>query len=295
MKQITKRVSRRASALALGLALAAVLSAGLGGCVGQQAYDDLVHENRALKSRNVELQARIGDLESMESGLRRQVESAPDAMAALEEAHNLTLQQLNQARQTIAELENRLDNMEFAQIDPVTDDALRRLAGQYPDLIRYDPDRGMLRFSSDLTFDSGSDAVKKQAVASLQALATILKSPEASGYDVRIVGHTDSQPLSARTRKRYPSNMHLSTYRAISVRNELVKLGVPAARMMAAGWGEYRPAVPNAKNGNTPANRRVEIYLVPGHGGASAASAPAGQDAVIDRDSLGESAYEPTK
>ena len=29
------------------------------------------------------------------------------------------------------------------------------------------------------------------------------------------------------------------------------------------GWGEFRPLVANSGNGNTPANRRVEIYLTP--------------------------------
>lgn len=291
MKQITNRASRRIPALLL----AGTLATGLGGCVSQQAYDDLVHENRALKSRNVELQSRVGDLESVGSRLRGQLDAAPDAMAGLEDAHNLTLQQLNEARQTIADLESRLDNMEFAQLDPVTDDALRRLAGRHAGLVRYDPERGMLQFASDLTFDSGSDVVKQQAKSSLSALANILKSPEASGYDTRIVGHTDSQPLSASTRKRYPSNMHLSTYRAISVRNELVKLGVPSTRMLAAGWGEFRPAVQNTKTGNTPANRRVEIYLVPGQQHNSVGFGPAGTNATIDRDSLGGSAYEPNK
>jgi len=37
---------------------------------------------------------------------------------------------------------------------------------------------------------------------------------------------------------------------------------VPPDKMMVAGWGEFRPAVPNSgPKGNTPQNRRVEIYL----------------------------------
>lgn len=291
MNKLTKRATRRTLALAAGV----VAASGLTGCVSQQAYDDLVHENRTLKSRNVELQGRVGDLESTEAGLRSQLDAAPGAMAGLQDAHNLTLRQLSEARQTIAELESRLDNMNFTQLDPATDDALRRLADRYSNLVRYDASRGMLQFASDLTFDSGSDVVKDGAKSSLSALANILKSPDALGYDLRIVGHTDSQPLSAATKKRYPSNMHLSTYRAISVRNELVAMGVPATRMMAAGWGEYRPAVPNTANGNTPANRRVEIYLVPGSQHVPVDSAPTGTDATIDRQSLGSSGYEPTK
>lgn len=285
--------------LTVSLAGLMALAGGLGGCVSQQAYDDVVRENRALKSRNVELQGRLGDLESTESSLRSRLNEPNNGMADLESRNALLLQQLNQAMSTTADLEAQLDGMQFARLDPVTDDALRELAGRYPGLVRYDADRGMLQFSSDLTFASGSADVQAQAKNSLSALADILKSNEALAYDVRVVGHTDSQPISAKTRQRHPTNMHLSAHRAISVRRELVSMGVPASRIMAAGWGEQRPAVPNSANGNTPANRRVEIYLFPGSGGSSSASfgptTPAGTNATIDRDGLGGSSFEPTK
>jgi chemotaxis protein MotB len=284
--------------LTVTLAGLVALAGGLGGCVSQQAYDDVVRENRALKSRNVELQGRLGDLESTEASLRNRLNQPNTAMAGLEDANALAQQRLNQALETIASLESQLDGMQFARLDPVTDDALRRLAGRYPGLVRYDADRGMLQFASDLTFASGSADVQAQAKNSLRALADILKSNEALGYDVRVVGHTDSQRISANTRQRHPTNMHLSAHRAIAVRSELVSLGVPATRVMAAGWGEHRPAVPNTANGNTPANRRVEIYLFPGSGTSSSSfgpTSPGGTNATIDRDGLGGSSYEPTK
>ena len=53
--------------MSVSLAGLLALAGGLGGCVSQQAYDDVVRENRALKSRNVELQGRMGDLEATES------------------------------------------------------------------------------------------------------------------------------------------------------------------------------------------------------------------------------------
>ena len=49
--------------------------------------------------------------------------------------------------------------MALKALDPATDQALRDLAAQYPDLVVYDPDRGMIRFTSDLTFGSGSAEV----------------------------------------------------------------------------------------------------------------------------------------
>ena len=287
--------------MSVSLAGLLALAGGLGGCVSQQAYDDVVRENRALKSRNVELQGRMSDLEATESSLRDRLNQPNTALAEYEDANALAQQRLNQALETIADLESQLDGMQFARLDPVTDDALRQLASRYPGLVRYDADRGMLQFASDLTFASGSATVQDQAKRSLSALANILKSNEALGYDVRVVGHTDAQRISANTRQRHPTNMHLSAHRAISVRDELAGLGVAETRMMAAGWGPYRPVVPNTANGNTPANRRVEIYLFPGTGNSSSSfgvTTPGGNtgtNATIDRDGIGGSSFEPTK
>jgi hypothetical protein len=91
-------------------------------------------------------------------------------------------------------------------------------------------------------------------------------------YEVNIVGHTDSQRISDATARRHPTNMHLSCHRAISVRSVLASMGVPAGRMEAAGWGEFRPMVANTSSGNTPQNRRVEIYLSLPKGGESASA-----------------------
>jgi hypothetical protein len=61
---------------------------------------------------------------------------------------------------------------------------------------------------------------------------------------------------------QHPTNMHLSAHRAISVRDALVSDGVTANRMQVAGYGEFRPIVPNGANGAAQ-NRRVEIFLTP--------------------------------
>ena len=46
------------------------------------------------------------------------------------------------------------------------------------------------------------------------------------------------------------------------VAKTLASNGVDPARFEVAGYGEYRPIVPNT-DGGTSANRRVEIYLRP--------------------------------
>ncbi len=242
-----------------------VLAAGaaLTGCVSQEEYDKLWETNRSLQNRNQELQNDLSDFRSRYQTLTGAGTDAQRTIGALQDENARLRGQLVSASQTLAGLEDRLANMEVGRLDPATDLALSQLASQYPDLIKYDSERGMLRFASDLTFRSGSDEVQSPAMESLGALASILQTSEAGSYDVKIVGHTDAERISSRTAQRHPTNMHLSAHRAISVRRALGESGVAWQRMYAAGWGQYRPTVANTASGNTPANRRVEIFLVP--------------------------------
>lgn len=262
------------------LCAAAVLSAlVLGGCVGQQSYDQLSDANRSLTERNHLLQGENAQMRSELDIERRNRQQAEAAAAAERQARAALQSKLDEFGIKYDDLVSRMGTI---ALDPMTDQALAQLARQYPDLISYDAELGMLRFNADLTFASGSDAVSDAAKKSLSALAGILNTSAALGYDVHIVGHTDAQRISASTAQRHPTNMHLSCHRAISVRRELEGLGVAAVRMMSAGWGEQRPTVPNTPSGNTPQNRRVEIFLRPST--RTSASESVGTPASIDRE-----------
>lgn len=243
-----------------GLGLAACLAL-LGGCVNRTAYDEQSDALRTSLERNEAMRADLSNRDNEIKVMREQLTRSDSLATDLRGTVDRLRGQLATAEQKLMEFGERLGQAQVVALDPETDRALARLASQNPDLIRYDSARGMLRFASDLTFDSGQDAVKADAKQSLSALAEVLKSASATVYEVHIVGHTDAQPISAGTAQRHPTNTHLSCHRAISVRRELIGLGVAADRLMAAGWGETRPAVPNTSNGNTPANRRVEIFL----------------------------------
>ena len=233
-----------------------------GGCVGQGEYDRLFETNRSLTSRNAELQRERDEARAQVDLMRGNIGSSAGTLSDLQTQNAALKAQLDKALADFSDLQGRIAGMKFGPLDSDTDQALAALAAQYPDLIKYDSSRGMLRFASDLTFDSGSDMVKEDAKRALAALGQILNNSATAGYDVYIEGHTDSQRISANTAKRFPTNRYLSAARSISVINELMKMGVKPGRMLAAGWGEWRPAVPNSASGNTPANRRVEIFLV---------------------------------
>ena len=252
------------------LPILAVVGLGLvstmGGCVAQGDWDRLYETNRTYKEQYETMKAERDEALATLDALRGQSSRSEALIAKLQQENGMLRDQLTGYGANLKDMESRLGTMSLSSLDPETDKLLRELADQYPDLISYDAANGMLRFNSDLTFDSGSDVVKSDAKQSLSRLSDILRTPAASAYEVVVTGHTDSQRISSNTSKRFATNMHLSCGRAISVRHELVTDGIAPTKVEAAGWGEFRPLVANNANGNTRDNRRVEIFLRLGEG-----------------------------
>ncbi len=118
-------------------------------------------------------------------------------------------------------------------------------------------------FQSEIFFESGSADLTAAGLAELDKLAIALQQLEARipkelNWVLRIDGHTDIRPIATPT---FRSNWELSSSRAISVVKYLIGHGVPAYRLVAAGFGEFQPF----GNGNTEAdlrrNRRIELKL----------------------------------
>ena len=83
--------------------------------------------------------------------------------------------------------------------------------------------------------------------------------PPEINWVLRVDGHTDNTPLSGTG--RFADNWELSSARATSVVKFLIENGVPANRLVAAGFGEFQPLDAS----NTPEardkNRRIELKL----------------------------------
>lgn len=267
----------------LALCAAGILGAfTLGGCVSQGDYDNAVESSRAAVNGKTRAERERDEARAAAELMRNQLVRAEGANKDLQDQNTKMRLALDGSGDDLKRLMARMSSLEFGNLDKDTDRALQELAAQYPDLIKYDPDRGMLRFASDLTFDSGSDVVKDSARSGVQALGNILNSGAAMAYEVIVVGHTDSQRISSGTAGKHPTNMHLSCHRAISVRRELVTLGVATDKVQAAGWGEFRPYVQNTPSGNTPQNRRVEIFLARARG--AMAATPENRSAEVPTD-----------
>jgi chemotaxis protein MotB len=62
---------------------------------------------------------------------------------------------------------------------------------------------------------------------------------------------------------QYPSNWELAAARALTVVKTMVEAGLPADRISAASFGEFKPFKPNDTAEGKAANRRIEIVVVP--------------------------------
>jgi chemotaxis protein MotB len=118
--------------------------------------------------------------------------------------------------------------------------------------------RGLVISVKDtLLFDIGSSDLTGPAKEIVRSVAHILA---ATPNAIRVEGHTDNIPIHT---ARFFSNWELSTARATDVLQYFISRGAIAPdRLSAAGYGEYKPSVPNTSERNRALNRRVDIVLL---------------------------------
>jgi chemotaxis protein MotB len=115
----------------------------------------------------------------------------------------------------------------------------------------------VIRLSGSYLFDSGRAELKPNSLAVLDTIANEFRT---TTNDIRVDGHTDSNAIDS---PRYPTNWELSTARALAVTRYFSETsGIRAGRLMAAGFGEFRPIAVNDTREHRALNRRVEIHVL---------------------------------
>lgn len=102
----------------------------------------------------------------------------------------------------------------------------------------------------DIHFAVGKADIEPDSVATVDQIALMLK--KRPDLRVSIEGHTDSTGTPE-------GNKTLSTARAKSVVDSLVKAGIDASRLTSAGFGQERPIADNRTEEGRAKNRRVEV------------------------------------
>lgn len=198
--------------------------------------------------------------------LNQQLAALRTQIGALEEALQASETKDTESRTQIADLGRRL-NLALAQ--------------RVQDLSRYRSDFfGKLRqvlegradvrvvgdrfvFQSEVLFDAGQAAISPEGETELAKLGAAIKELQAQipadvNWVLRIDGHTDKRPINT---PEFPSNWELSAARAISVAKYLITQGVPANRLVPAGFGEFSPIDTGDSDDALRRNRRIEFKL----------------------------------
>ncbi|RWF72720.1 MAG: peptidoglycan -binding protein, partial [Mesorhizobium sp.] len=194
------------------------------------------------------------------AALRRQI-------GALEEALNVSETRDRESNTKIADLGRRL-NVALAQrvqeLNRYRSDFFGRLREILADRenIRIVGDRFV--FQSEVLFPTGSEVINDAGKDEMKKLADAIidlqkEIPPEINWVLRVDGHTDDKPLSGTG--RYRDNWELSTARSTSVVKFLIENGVPANRLVAAGFGEFQPLDPADTEDARNKNRRIELKL----------------------------------
>jgi chemotaxis protein MotB len=132
---------------------------------------------------------------------------------------------------------------------------------------------GKVILQGEVLFESGSAEVTDQGRAFVARLAPPLIALLDAEPDqmVLVGGHTDDRPIRT---ARFGSNWELSTARAVAIAAALEAAGLPANRLVAAGFGEHHPRARNVDDASRQRNRRIEILLVPVRSVASELAEP---------------------
>ena len=252
------------------VAAATLLTLNTLGCVSKEDYAALKMDRDTLADTLADAQAEAGANGKLADGYKQQLarvangQNAGDAMTANYQSQiaNLTSERDG--------LMNKYESM-LGKIGtgPALPEALTseltQLALQNPDVVAFDADRGIVKFKSDVTFNSGDAELQPAAKNVIDRFAGILNAPAARQYELRVAGHTDNVGNFSQTTKSkgHKDNWYLSAHRAISVSEELIKSGVDAQRIGATGFADQRPTASNATKEGRAQNRRVEVLILP--------------------------------
>ena len=253
----------------------------------QASLSTLKAENEKLSSTGFGIDEKIKGAQDRIASLSGELAKEKDLSAESLSKIDILNQQLLALRRQIAALNEALGASESKDKDNQTvikDMGTRlnaALAQQVQELRRYRSDFfGRLRtaladrkdirivgdrfvFQSEVLFPSGQAAMSPDGLTAIDQLARAILEldktiPAEVDWALQVDGHTDSRPIG---NTLFPSNWELSTARAVSVVKYLISRGVPARRLVAAGYGEFAPLEDGATDDALRRNRRIDLKL----------------------------------
>ena len=116
----------------------------------------------------------------------------------------------------------------------------------------------IVEMASAILFDSGKAKLSEEGADAIAEVGKVLATIMDRNFQV--AGHTDNVPIKSR---KFPSNWHLSSARAVSVVSHLIDNGMAMENLSSAGYAETQPVASNDTEEGRAKNRRIEIVLQP--------------------------------
>ena len=101
-----------------------------------------------------------------------------------------------------------------------------------------------------INFDVNKATIRPESMGTMNMIVQVMRDNPDIKFEVG--GHTDSDGAD-------DYNLKLSQQRADAVKDQLIKLGIDAARLTSKGYGETKPISDNNSLEGKANNRRVEF------------------------------------
>lgn len=173
-------------------------------------------------------------------------------------------EKFEQARKSVTEQFGGVFSVPYEKLFQRLVETIKNL-GMGEQLVIKQSDTGVtISLRGTIFFETGKADLKPEAMTVLQSMIESIRA-ESTGFDITVEGHTDDVPITNGT--VFKNNFELSSIRACRVIERFSAAGFNPTQLIAVGYGETRPLVPNRDaNGtaipiNQDQNRRVVIKI----------------------------------
>jgi chemotaxis protein MotB len=229
---------------------------------GSETEKNLIESNRLLQKKceddmekareqwKLEREKLLEEIKTLKADYEKKIQALKDEITNLQEELSELKKLTAKQKQELAKMENQASELEKQLDEEIKKGDIR---------LKKFHNRLVINIDDRISFDSGYANLKKEVLPSLMKIRKILA--QYPDYNIIVEGHTDNVPMRS---KRFRDNWHLSTERALAVLDFLLQdKELNPLRFSAAGYGEYRPLVPNDTAENRALNRRVDIVVIP--------------------------------
>ncbi len=256
---------RRALPLVLSLILGVALAPGCG--IPKEQWELKLRENADLQTKVSDLERQKTALEQQIATLKKEQEDLQQVIAALKGQTGKLGSDKADLLERLAKMRATLEDLERAKAAAdKRNKAFRDLLAKFKAMVdagklQVEVRNGLMlvKLPDNILFDPGKTALKKEGQDAIVQVTGILNSIE--GRKFQVAGHTDNRPIGKNS--KYSSNWELSAARALEVLDLMVKSGMDARRLSAAGYADVLPVATNDTDDGRRQNRRIEIVLVP--------------------------------